>query len=423
MQLAEGILALQAEIKTIRRDIHAHPELRFEEHRTAKLVAERLRAWGLAVTTDIGGTGVVGTLRQGQSARSIGLRADMDALPLQEANQFKHRSVFKGKMHACGHDGHTAMLLAAARHLSQLDGRFDGTVHFIFQPGEEGGAGALKMIEDGLFQRFPCDEVYGIHNWPGLQAGQFVCRAGPLMASSNEFSITIRGKGAHAALPHDGVDPVLIASHLVQALQSIVTRNKKPVDTAVISVTQIEAGSAINIIPDFATLRGTVRTFDTRVLDLIELRMRELTATLPLAFNASGEMTFERKYPATVNHPAQTAFAREVLHDIVGPENVTELEPVMGAEDFSFMLRERPGAYLFIGNGDGAHRDSGHGLGPCTLHNPNYDFNDELIPIGATFWTRLVERYLAPTSARSPAAASAPAASAPATTSPRTPAP
>ena len=394
MQLAEGILALQAEIKTIRRDIHAHPELRFEEHRTARLVAERLQAWGLEVSTGIGGTGVVGTLRRGTSTRSIGLRADMDALPLQEANQFKHRSVFQGKMHACGHDGHTAMLLAAARHLSQAEGRFDGTVHFIFQPGEEGGAGALKMIEDGLFQRFPCDEVYGIHNWPGLKVGQFVCRAGPLMASSNEFCITIKGKGAHAALPHDGIDPVLVATQLVQALQTIVTRNKKPVDTAVISVTQINAGSAINIIPDTATLRGTVRTFDTKVLDMIEQRMRELATTLPLAFNASGELEFERRYPATVNHAAQTEFAREVLHDVVGPDNVTELEPVMGAEDFSFMLLERPGAYLFIGNGDGAHRESGHGMGPCTLHNPNYDFNDELIPIGATFWTRLVERYL-----------------------------
>ena len=394
MQLAEGILELQAEIKTIRRDIHAHPELRFEEHRTARLVAERLQGWGFEVTTGIGGTGVVGTLRRGTSSRSIGLRADMDALPLQEANRFGHRSVFDGKMHACGHDGHTAMLLAAARHLSQAEGRFDGTVHFIFQPGEEGGAGALKMIEDGLFQRFPCDEVYGMHNWPGLEVGQFVVREGPLMASSNEFCITIRGKGAHAALPHDGIDPVIVATHLVQALQSIVTRNKKPIDTAVISVTQINAGSAVNIIPDTATLSGTVRTFDTRVLDMIEQRMGELATQLPLAFGATGELEFVRKYPATVNHPAQAAFAREVLCDVVGPDKVTELEPVMGSEDFSFMLLERPGAYLFIGNGDGAHRESGHGMGPCMLHNPSYDFNDELIPIGATFWTRLVERYL-----------------------------
>lgn len=396
MQLAEGVLALQAEIRTIRRDIHAHPELRFEEHRTARLVAERLQAWGLQVTTGIGETGVVGTLKRGTSGRSIGLRADMDALPLQEENRFGHRSVFDGKMHACGHDGHTAMLLAAARHLSQATDSFDGTVHFIFQPGEEGGAGALKMIEDGLFQRFPCDEVYGVHNWPGLKVGQFVARAGPLMASSNEFCITITGRGAHAALPHDGIDPVLIATHMVQALQSIVTRNKKPIDTAVISVTQINAGSAINIIPESATLRGTVRTFDTAVLDMIEQRMGELATQLPQAFNATGELEFVRRYPATVNHVEQTAFARGVLADIVGPDNVVELEPVMGAEDFSFMLLERPGAYLFIGNGDGDHRESGHGLGPCTLHNPNYDFNDELIPIGATFWTRLVERFLAP---------------------------
>ncbi len=394
MQLAEGILEHQAEIRTIRRDIHAHPELRFEEHRTARLVADRLRVWGFEVATGIGGTGVVGTLRQGSSTRSIGLRADMDALPLQEHNGFAHRSVFDGKMHACGHDGHTAMLLAAARHLSQSP-RFDGTVHFIFQPGEEGGAGARKMIEDGLFDRFPCDEVYGMHNWPGIGTGKFGVRAGPAMASSNEFTITINGRGSHAALPHDGIDPIIVASHLVQALQSIVTRNKKPVDTAVLTVSQISAGSAVNIIPDTASLRGTVRTFSTEVLDLIERRMRELSEQLPQAFGASGELEFIRNYPPTINHAAQAAYARAVMADIVGADNVLEPEPVMGAEDFSFMLLERPGAYVFIGNGDGDHRDTGHGLGPCTLHNPNYDFNDELIPIGATFWTRLVERFLA----------------------------
>ncbi|HYF58564.1 MAG TPA: M20 aminoacylase family protein [Burkholderiaceae bacterium] len=394
MLLAEGILELQSEIRTIRRDLHAHPELRFEEHRTAGIVASKLREWGLEVTTGLGGTGVVGTLRRGTSTRAIGLRADMDALPLQEHNTFEHASRHEGRMHACGHDGHTAMLLAGARWLS-LHGGFDGVAHFIFQPAEEGGAGAKRMIEDGLFERFPCEAVFGMHNWPGAPTGTFAVTPGPMMASSNEFEITIRGKGAHAALPHNGVDPVLVATHVVQALQSIVTRNKKPVDAAVLSVTEIHAGHATNVIPDDAVVRGTVRTFTIETLDLIESRMRTIVEQLPVAFGASGSLHFHRNYPPTINHPKETEFAVSVMRELVGPDAVDAAhEPTMGAEDFSFMLLEKPGCYAFIGNGDGTHRDLGHGLGPCMLHNPSYDFNDELIPLGGSYWARLVQRFL-----------------------------
>ena len=394
MMLAEGILELQSEIRAIRRDLHVHPRLRYEEHRTAGVVAAKLRSWGLEVTEGIGGTGVVGTLRRGTSTRAVGLRADMDALPLQEHNAFEHASKHAGKMHACGHDGHTAMLLAGARWLS-LHGGFDGVAHFIFQPAEEGGAGARKMIDEGLFERFPCDAVFGMHNWPGAAVGTFSVTPGPMMASSNEFEITVRGKGAHAALPHNGVDPVLVATHLVQALQSIITRNKKPVEAAVLSVTEIHAGDATNIIPDSAIVRGTVRTFTMETLDLIEQRMKALTEQLPPAFGATGSLHFHRNYPPTINEPAQTAFAVEVMRDLVGADNVNAAcEPTMGSEDFAFMLLAKPGCYAFIGNGDGSHREGGHGMGPCTLHNPSYDFNDELIPLGGSYWVKLVQRFL-----------------------------
>ncbi|MEI7446666.1 MAG: M20 aminoacylase family protein [Burkholderiales bacterium] len=394
MMLAEGILELQSEIQAIRRDIHAHPELKYEEHRTAGVVAAKLRSWGIEVTERIGGTGLVGVLKRGTSSRAVGLRADMDALPLQEHNAFDHASKHAGKMHACGHDGHTAMLLAAAKWLA-THGGFDGTVNFIFQPAEEGGAGAQKMIDEGLFERFPCDAVFGIHNWPGGKVGSFALTPGPLMAGSNEFEITIRGKGAHAALPHMGVDPVLVATHLVQALQSIITRNKKPIDAAVLSVTEIHAGDATNIVPDSAIVRGTVRTFSIEVLDLIEARMKALTEQLPVAFGATGSLHFHRNYPPTINHEKEAAFAASVMREVVGQENVDDAcEPVMGSEDFAFMLLAKPGCYAFIGNGDGSHREHGHGLGPCTLHNPSYDFNDELIPLGGSYWVKLVQRFL-----------------------------
>jgi amidohydrolase len=394
MNLIDRIVQFHHDIRDIRRDIHAHPELRFQETRTAALVAERLQSWGIPVTRGLGGTGVVGSIRRGTSSRAIGLRADIDALPMQEVNSFAHRSRHEGRMHACGHDGHTAMLLGAARFLADHQG-FDGTVNLIFQPAEEGGAGAQRMIDDGLFERFPCDAVFGMHNWPGMAVGQFALREGPVMASSNEFTITVTGRGGHAALPHLSTDPVLVATHLVQALQSILTRNKKPIDTAVLSITKIQAGEAFNVIPDTATLSGTVRTFTLETLDLIEARMKAIVEQLPPAFGASGTLRFHRNYPPTVNHGPSTAFLREVLEDVVGKANVLDFEPTMGSEDFAYMLLAKPGCYFMIGNGDGAHRDAGHGLGPCQLHNASYDFNDDLIPLGATAWVRLVERFLA----------------------------
>ncbi len=394
MKTIPEIAAWQDEFTAIRRDLHAHPELRYDEHRTAGIVAERLEGWGLEVTRGLGGTGVVATLRAGKYSRSVGLRADMDALPVPEHNQFPHRSRHPGRMHACGHDGHTTMLLAAARYLA---GRrnFDGTAHFIFQPAEEGGAGARAMIEGGLFKRFPCEAVFGIHNWPGLPAGHFAVNPGAIMASSNEFRITVRGKGGHAAMPHNTRDPVFAAIQIANGLQGIITRNKKPVDTAVLSITQLQAGEASNVIPDEASLGGTVRTFNIEALDLIESRMRQLAAATAAAHDCTAETGFERNYPPTINSPAETEFAVSVMREVCGADNViTNVEPTMGAEDFAFMLLEKPGCYEFIGNGDGAHRTSGHGEGPCMLHNASYDFNDELIPMGATYWVRLVERYL-----------------------------
>lgn len=394
MKTIPEIAAWQDEFTAIRRDLHAHPELRYDEHRTAGIVAERLEGWGLEVTRGLGGTGVVATLRAGKYSRSVGLRADMDALPVPEHNQFPHRSRHPGRMHACGHDGHTTMLLAAARYLA---GRrnFDGTAHFIFQPAEEGGAGARAMIEGGLFKRFPCEAVFGIHNWPGLPAGHFAVNPGAIMASSNEFRITVRGKGGHAAMPHNTRDPVFAAIQIANGLQGIITRNKKPVDTAVLSITQLQAGEASNVIPDEASLGGTVRTFNIEALDLIESRMRQLAAATAAAHDCTAETGFERNYPPTINSPAETEFAVSVMREVCGADSViTNVEPTMGAEDFAFMLLEKPGCYAFIGNGDGAHRTSGHGEGPCMLHNASYDFNDELIPMGATYWVRLVERYL-----------------------------
>ncbi|RCW71378.1 M20 aminoacylase family protein [Pseudorhodoferax soli] len=398
MKLIDSIVGQAAGIAAIRRDIHAHPELCFEEVRTADLVAARLTEWGIPIHRGMGTTGVVGIVKSGSSSRAIGLRADIDALPMQEFNTFAHASTHQGKMHACGHDGHTAMLLAAAQHLAK-NRNFDGTVYLIFQPAEEGGGGAREMIKDGLFEQFPVEAVFGMHNWPGLPVGSFALSAGPVMASSNEFKITIRGKGSHAALPHMGTDPVPIACQMVQAFQTIISRNKKPVDAGVISVTMVHAGEATNVVPDSCELQGTVRTFTLEVLDLIEQRMQAIAENICAAFDAQCEFEFVRNYPPTVNHPAETAFARDVMAGIVGADNVRPQEPTMGAEDFAYMLQARPGAYCFIGNGDGAHREIGHGGGPCTIHNPSYDFNDELIPLGASYWVRLAEQWLARTAA------------------------
>jgi len=394
MKLIDPIIAFQSELQQIRRDLHAHPELCYEEERTADVVCAKLTEWGIPFERGLGKTGVVGIIRNGTSERAIGLRADMDALPMQEINTFPHASRHPGKMHACGHDGHTAMLLGAAHHLARHR-NFDGTVYLVFQPAEEGGAGAREMIKDGLFERFPMDAIYGMHNWPGAATGTLSVCEGPMMASSNEFHVTVRGKGAHAAQPHKGIDPIMIAVQIAQAWQTIVTRNKSPLDTAVLSITQIHAGSATNVIPDDAKLVGTVRTFTTEVLDMVEKRMQSLAEGIAAAFDAEVEFTFRRNYPPLVNHATATRFALGVMKEVVGESMVdANVEPTMGAEDFAFFLQEKPGCYIFIGNGEGDHRDGGHGLGPCVLHNASYDFNDRLLPIGASFWVHLAEAAL-----------------------------
>ena len=394
MKVIDSILTQAASIASVRRDIHAHPELCFQEQRTADIVAAKLTEWGIPIHRGLGTTGVVGIVKNGSSSRAIGLRADMDALPMQEFNSFAHASQHAGKMHACGHDGHVAMLLAAAQHFARHR-NFDGTVYLIFQPAEEGGGGAREMIKDGLFEKFPVQAVFGMHNWPGSQVGKFAVSAGPVMASSNEFKITIQGKGGHAALPHVGLDPVPIACQMVQAFQTIISRNKKPIDAGVISVTMIHAGEATNVIPDSCELQGTVRTFSLEVLDLIEKRMQEVAEHTAAAFGTTCAFSFTRNYPPTINSAPEAAFARRVMEGIVGADNVIDQEPTMGAEAFAYMLQAKPGAYCFIANGDGAHRDMGHGGGPCMLHNPSYDFNDDLIPLGATYWVRLAEEWLA----------------------------
>ncbi len=394
MNILDSVVTQAAAIAAIRRDIHAHPELCFQEIRTADVVAAKLTEWGIPIHRGLGKTGVIGILSNGSSRRAVGLRADMDALPMQEANTFGHASRHPGKMHACGHDGHVAMLLAAAQYLA-ANRSFDGTVYLIFQPAEEGGGGAREMIRDGLFERFPMEAVFGMHNWPGSAIGTFGISAGPVMASSNEFKITICGKGSHAALPHNGIDPVPIACQMVQAFQTIISRNKKPVDAGVISVTMIHAGGATNVVPDSCELQGTVRTFTLEVLDLIEARMRQVAEHVCAAHGASCKFEFVRNYPPTVNSAPEAQFARQVMASIVGPDNVDAQEPTMGAEDFAYMLQARPGAYCFIANGDGSHRAAGHGEGPCMLHNASYDFNDDLIPLGATYWVRLAQAWLA----------------------------
>lgn len=394
MKLIEPILQFHNELQQIRRTIHAHPELSFEEVKTSDLVANKLTEWGIPVIRGLGITGVVGVIKNGTSNRAVGLRADMDALPVQESNTFPHHSQHEGKMHACGHDGHTTMLLGAAHYLSQHK-NFDGTVYVIFQPAEEGAGGAKRMMDEGLFEQCPMEAVFGMHNWPGATAGGMAVKVGPMMASSNEFEVIVKGKGAHAAQPHMGIDPIMVAVQIAQSWQTIISRNKSPIDSGVLSITQIHSGSATNIIPNSASLIGTVRTFTLPVLDLIETRMREIAEHTAAAFGATVEFRFHRNYPPLINHDLETLFAVGVMEDVVGKDRVdAQVEPTMGSEDFAFMLLEKPGCYVFIGNGDGEHRMHGHGLGPCNLHNPSYDFNDDLLPIGATYWVRLAERFL-----------------------------
>lgn len=398
MKIIDSILTEAGAIAAVRRDIHAHPELCFQEVRTAEVVAQKLTEWGIPVHRGMGTTGVVGIVHGrdgGKCGRGVGLRADMDALPMQEFNTFSHASKYKGKMHACGHDGHTAMLLAAAQHLAR-NRDFDGTVYLIFQPAEEGGGGAREMIKDGLFEKFPMGAVFGMHNWPGAATGAFYVSPGPVLASSSVFKIKIRGKGGHAAQPHDTIDPIPAGCSMVQAFQTIITRNKKPAEAALISVTLFQAGETSNVVPDFCELQGTVRTFSADVLDLIERRMREVAEGTCASFGTRCEFEFVRQYPATVNNERESAFARQVMTDIVGEGNVFKQELNTGSEDFAYMLQAKPGCYVFIANGDsaGTHRELGHGDGPCMLHNPTYDFNDELIPLGGTYWVRLATRWL-----------------------------
>lgn len=393
MILIDDIVAEAPAMAALRRDLHAHPELAFDEQRTADIVAAQLTQFGIPIHRGLGGMGVVGVLTRGDSPRAVGLRADMDALPVAEQNTFAHTSRHPGRMHACGHDGHTAMLLSAAQHLARA-GDFDGTVYFVFQPAEENGLGALRMIEDGLFERFPMEAIFAAHNWPGIPVGSFAVSPGPMMASCNEFTITIQGKGCHAAMPDQGVDPILVAFQLGQALQSIITRNVPPAENAVLSITQVQGGDALNVLPDQCVLRGTVRCFSVAVRDLIERRMREISEQICATFGARSEFFFKCNCPPTTNHLKETAFVQRVLSGLVGPDRMLPFQPTMSAEDFSFMLQVKAGCYFIIGNGDGDHRHSGHGLGPCSLHNPSYDFNDKLIPLGATAWVHIARDWL-----------------------------
>lgn len=386
MKIIADIAARQSAHAAWRRDIHAHPELAYQERRTADIVAEKLTSFGIPIVRGLGRTGVVGTIKAGNSDRSIGLRADMDALPLQELNAFSHCSQHTGVMHACGHDGHTAMLLAAAEYLA-ANRHFDGIVQVIFQPAEEGEAGAKAMMDDGLFDDFPMDAVYGLHNWPGLAVGQMAMRVGAAMAAMDIFEVKITGKGGHAALPHLVVDPILVATAVVQAWQSIVSRNVKPTEAAVLSVTQFHAGDAWNVVPQEVLLRGTVRCFSPEVRTLIEARMQQIARGLCAAHECELSWWYDHRFPPTVNSATETAIAARAASAVLGPDNVnTNVEPVTGSEDFGYMLEKKPGCYAFIGNGPGD--------GGCLLHSPYFDFNDAVIPIGASYWVGLVHEVL-----------------------------
>jgi amidohydrolase len=388
MPIVNRIADLHGEITAWRRDIHAHPELLYDVHRTAGAVADKLKSFGCdEVVTGIGRTGVVGVIRGAKGAgsgRVIGLRADMDALPIEEANDVPYKSTVPGKMHACGHDGHTAMLLGAARYLTETR-NFAGTAVVIFQPAEEGGAGGKAMVQDGLMDRFHIEEVYGMHNYPGLPVGEFALRSGPLMAAADRLTIEIEGRGGHAARPHIAVDTVLVGAQIINQIQSIVSRNVDPLHAAVVSITVFQAGSTDNVIPQTALLRGTARSLTPEVRDLLERRLHEVVTGTAQLYGATAKLTYKRDYPVTRNHERQAAFAASVAAQVVGSERVDDhVAPVMGAEDFSFMLEARPGAFIFVGNGDTAG-----------LHHPAYDFNDEVIPVGTSYWVKLVETALA----------------------------
>jgi amidohydrolase len=386
----ERIRSYHAELKEVRHDIHAHPELAFEESRTASIVAEMLAGWGIEVHRGLAKTGVVGVIKgkKANSGKGVGLRADMDCLPMHETGALPYRSTHAGRMHACGHDGHTTMLLGAARYLAETR-NFDGTAYLIFQPAEEGGGGGQVMVKEGLFTKFPADQVYALHNWPGLPPGKMAVGAGPMMAATDEIQITVRGKGGHAAMPHLTVDPVVACAHIITALQTVASRNVSPVDAVVVSLCSMETSQigAFNVIPDFVKLVGTVRSFLPETRELAEKRIREIVGKIAEAFGGSAQVDYRRGYPATINTPRESAFAARVGERIFGKGNVvTDPPPTMGGEDFSYMLLERPGAYVFLGQGGGP--------GNCFLHNPGYDFNDEVIPLGAGYLAALVEESL-----------------------------
>jgi len=386
MPIVNRVADLHPEITAWRRDLHAHPELLYDVHRTAATVAEKLKSFGCdEVVTGIGRTGVVGVIRgkHAEGSRTIGLRADMDALPLEEATGLPYKSTVPGKMHACGHDGHTAMLLGAAKYLAETR-NFAGTAVVIFQPAEEGGGGGRAMVKDGMMDRFGIEEVYGMHNYPGFKVGEFAIRPGPMMAAADRLTIEIEGVGGHAARPHLSVDTVLVGAQIINQIQSIVSRNIDPLHSAVVSITMFQAGHTDNVIPQTALLKGTARSFVPEVQDLLEKRLHEVVEGTARLYGAKAKLTYQRDYPVTRNHDRQTAFAASVASEVVGRERVdTDMPPVMGAEDFSFMLNERPGAFIFVGNGDSAG-----------LHHPAYDFNDEVIPVGTSYWVQLVETAL-----------------------------
>ena len=386
MHTIDAIERFQPDMQAWRRDIHAHPETAFEEHRTAQLVADKLREFGLEVETGIAGTGVVGTLTRGRGNRAIGLRADLDALPIVEQNTFDHASKHPGRMHACGHDGHTTMLLGAARYLAEA-GDFEGTVNFIFQPAEENEGGGRAMIEAGLFDKYPVESVFGMHNIPGMAVGTFAIRPGPMMAAFDIFRLTVTGRGGHAAMPQFAIDPILIGAKIIEAFQSIVSRSVDPQDAAVISVTQFHGGDAYNVIPDAVEINGCTRCFSPKVQAMMEQKMRTQAEQICAAFGASATFYYEKRYPPTVNAQAETEMAAKAAASVVGAERVNlNPKPAMGSEDFAYMLQAKPGSYIWIGNGDGE--------GSCMVHNPSYDFNDAILPIGASYWVKLVEQLL-----------------------------
>ena len=388
MKIIKELQELQPEMQIWRRDIHSHPEIAFEEHRTAKIVAEKLESFGIEVETGIAGTGVVGTLKKGSGNRSIGLRADLDALLIHEANDFAHKSQNPGKMHACGHDGHTTMLLGAAKYLAEK-GDFDGTVNFIFQPAEENEGGGKAMIDEGLFEKYPVESVFGMHNIPGMPVGSFAVKPGPIMAAFDIFNVKIIGKGGHAAMPQTTIDPIIIGTKVIDAYQSIVSRFIDPQDPVVLSVTQFHGGDAYNVIPNEIEIKGCTRCFSPKVQNQLEKQMRQITESICAAYDANFEFEFEHRYPATINSADEAALSGKVAQKVAGEEMVNlSPTPGMGSEDFAYMLQEKPGSYIWIGNGDGE--------GSCMIHNPGYDFNDEVLPIGATYWVELAETILAP---------------------------